>query len=412
MITMLAPKDKPLISIDELLSPDLLKTENLPTFSELSINFLAQLSNKIFEVKHITNFPELVALAYWIRKTNISTIIKNFSKEINSSEIITPRGVAFHIAPSNVDSIFLYSWALSLLVGNINIVRISQNVGSQLALLLLFINDLMKEEQWNEIKKRNFIVTYPHDDQINSVLSANCDIRILWGGDETINKIRKFPSKATTKEIPFADKFSYTIIDSSKYLALNDYRKEQLAKQFYNDAYWFDQMACSSPRFVYFTGSKKKNTLASKTFWFQLEAELVNREKSDSMGIAMNKLVHLYETASTSNSMQFTTGLSIIKPTVVRIPKIDINKFRDNCGGGFFYECFLESIDNLAELVQSNDQTLSYFGFSKSKLKNFIKKVNGKGVDRVVPIGQALQFDQIWDGYSLLSELTRKIALR
>jgi hypothetical protein len=408
---MLAPKEKPLLSIDELISEELLKTETLLTFSELSISFLAQLSNKIFEVKHITNFPELVALAYWIRKTNIATIIKNFSKEINSSEIITPRGIAFHIAPSNVDSIFLYSWALSLIVGNINIVRISQNVGPQLALLLLFINDLMKEEQWSEIRKRNFIITYPHEDRINSILSSNCDIRILWGGDETIKKIRNFPSKATTKEIPFADKFSYTIIDSGKYLALNDYRKDQLAKQFYNDSYWFDQMACSSPRFVYFVGSKKKNKIASDTFWRQLEFELVNREKSDSMGIAMNKLVHLYETASSSNSMELSSGLSIVKPTVVRISKSNANEFRENCGGGFFYECFIDSIDHLVDLVKQNDQTLSYFGFSKNKLKNFIKKVNGKGIDRIVPIGQALNFSPTWDGYSLLHELTKKVNL-
>jgi hypothetical protein len=30
-------------------------------------------------------------------------------------------------------------------------------------------------------------------------------------------------------------------------------------------------------------------------------------------------------------------------------------------------------------------------------------------VDRIVPVGQALQFQRFWDGYDLLQELTRHV---
>ncbi|HRI47730.1 MAG TPA: acyl-CoA reductase [Ignavibacteriaceae bacterium] len=411
MITVLAPKDKGFLIVDQLINEKLLNLELLPSFSQLALDFLSQLSNKIFEVKHITNFPELVALAYWIRKANISSIIKNFQKNVDPDSIITPRGIAFHIAPSNVDSIFLYSWALSMLVGNINIIRITQNYSPQIALLLLFINDLMKEKQWEEITERNIIITYAHDDKINERLSSIADVRVLWGGDSTVQAIRKFSTKPTTKEVPFSDKFSYTVIDSKKYIALNDYRREQLAKQFYNDSYWFDQLACSSPRFVYFSGIKKKNLEASHLFWDSLSKELQNRETSESMGLAMNKLVYMYETASVGDSKKVVSELNIAKPTVIRIDKNEINSFRDSCGGGFFFETFIESLDELSLLTKSNDQTLTYFGFNKAKLRNLIKSVNGKGIDRVVPIGHALNFSPLWDGYSLLDEFTRKVHL-
>ena len=36
-----------------------------------------------------------------------------------------PRGLVFHVPPANVDTIFVYSWALSALAGNSNVVRIS-----------------------------------------------------------------------------------------------------------------------------------------------------------------------------------------------------------------------------------------------------------------------------------------------
>ena len=34
-----------------------------------------------------------------------------------------------------------------------------------------------------------------------------------------------------------------------------------------------------------------------------------------------------------------------------------------------------------------------------------------KGIDRVVPIGKTMDFDFIWDGYDLISQLTRIIKM-
>ena len=33
----------------------------------------------------------------------------------------------------------------------------------------------------------------------------------------------------------------------------------------------------------------------------------------------------------------------------------------------------------------------------------------GRGIDRIVPFGQALSFGTLWDGFDLLAELTRTI---
>jgi len=38
--------------------------------------------------------------------------------------------------------------------------------------------------------------------------------------------------------------------------------------------------------------------------------------------------------------------------------------------------------------------------------------VGGRGIDRVVPFGQALSFASVWDGYDLLTEFTRLTTLR
>ena len=44
-------------------------------------------------------------------------------------------------------------------------------------------------------------------------------------------------------------------------------------------------------------------------------------------------------------------------------------------------------------------------------MKNFIAKSGNEGIDRAVPIGQALNVGLVWDGYEIISALTRKIVI-
>ena len=410
-ISIFAPKLVDEISIESILNNDFLTKPRLSPFSDNSIYFLSELSKRILESDNIKSFAELVALAYWLRKANLFSVINDFKRGIFNEDILTPRGLAFHVAPSNVDSIFIYSWALSLLAGNSNIVRVTQNLNPQLELLLKIIRELMIDSKWHEISERNLIITYPHDNEINKYISAAADLRIIWGGDDTINSIKSLPSKPTTKDISFADKFSYTVINCSEYVKLNDSEKLKLANNFFNDSYWFNQMACSSPRFVFFAGDQNKCEGASKDFWEYLRNELDRKNLTDSIDVAMEKLVYLYESFSLAENAFSSVKINKNNPTVARIGINEIRRFNETCGGGFFFECFIENIFDLKKIVTHKDQTLSYFGFNKELINEFISEVNGVGIDRVVPIGQALNFSPTWDGYYLLNELTKRVSI-
>ena len=52
---------------------------------------------------------------------------------------------------------------------------------------------------------------------------------------------------------------------------------------------------------------------------------------------------------------------------------------------------------------------MAYFGFSQNELKSFILKNNLFGIDRIVPIGKALEIDIVWDGYEVVKNLSRVI---
>jgi hypothetical protein len=76
-------------------------------------------------------------------------------------------------------------------------------------------------------------------------------------------------------------------------------------------------------------------------------------------------------------------------------------------GVGTFPQAQVESLTELVSVVERRDQTVSHFGFGADELVSFAEQLAGRGVDRLVPIGEALTFSSVWDGYDLLREFTR-----
>ena len=84
--------------------------------------------------------------------------------------------------------------------------------------------------------------------------------------------------------------------------------------------------------------------------------------------------------------------------------------FRDDHPGNCsLVQFFLPQLVDLARHIKSEDQTLSVYGFSAGEVGELLASLTNRGLDRVVPIGQALEFGNIWDGIDLLESMSRKI---
>jgi hypothetical protein len=82
---------------------------------------------------------------------------------------------------------------------------------------------------------------------------------------------------------------------------------------------------------------------------------------------------------------------------------------REHSGGGLFFSGRIDRLLDLAPVLARKDQTLTYFGFELNELRTFALSLTGKAIDRMVPIGQALQFSRFWDGKDLLREFCRLV---
>ena len=89
-------------------------------------------------------------------------------------------------------------------------------------------------------------------------------MRLIWGGDETIKKFKKFDTNPRCIDLYFSNRYSISVISTDKLKDDKDNNLLKIANNFYNDAFTMDQLGCSSPQAVFFVGKTNSNI---KKFW-------------------------------------------------------------------------------------------------------------------------------------------------
>ena len=79
--------------------------------------------------------------------------------------------------------------------------------------------------------------------------------------------------------------------------------------------------------------------------------------------------------------------------------------------GGYFYEYALNDRRDLFKIINEKYQTITYFGIDAKALQQDLINNNIQGIDRIVPIGKAMDIGPIWDGHDLIRELSREITV-
>lgn len=373
----------------------------LEPFDDRILDFLNIVSKQLLADRDAKAYPDVVTLAFWMRRASVEGLKKRF---VEKSEGLYKRGrgVAFHIAPSNVPVNYAYSLVSGLLCGNANVVRIPSKDFPQVTIINRAICKALDE--CPEMIPYIILVKYGHDNAINEAFSSIADIRIVWGGDATIAELRKSKLKPRATEIVFADRYSLAVVDADVYLTIDN--KALIAKEFYNDTFLTDQNACTSPRIVVWTG--KKIPEAKKIFWSELH-NLVDTQYELQGVQAVNKLTSGYILSVVKDGVKrIAMEDNLIVRMQVETASSDLMDLKDNSGYFFEYNC--KDIMELKDLCNDTRcQTLSYVG-DKSMFVPLIQS-GIAGIDRIVPMGKTMDFDLLWDGYNLFENLTRNIVI-
>lgn len=367
-------------------------------FDERAVSFCGKLSAALLAVKDSRNYPDLLTLAFWLRRSNIQSIRRQYS-DLTSH---LGRGLVFHIAPGNVALSFAYSLATGLLTGNTNIIRMPSRKFEQADIFCEVLRKVSEKEP--ELAERICLIKYPHDKEITDKISSKCHTRIIWGGDNTVNTIRQSPIPPRATEITFANRFSVCLINADRYLS--DYDPKKTAHDFYIDTYLTDQNACSSPRIVFWYGKKAEE--AKKVFWDELWNE-INWYPIAEVTIVNKLLTYCKYAAENKCRMIMEKDCRIMR---VEIRSLDDAVLENIGNSGYFYEYTISDISEILKICTWELQTVSHIGFDADELRKLILSNAPDGVDRIVPVGHTMDFSLIWDGRDIVREMTRMISVQ
>ena len=394
----------------ETLAPDELESRlkamsdlGRPPFSDSSVSVVQTLSAYLLKSDISKKAPQFIALGYWLRSAAIKRLQSEFCGRLPQGHVPTSRGLAFHLPPANVDTLFVYSWVLSYLAGNANIVRLPSELSETTQWLLNTVIDVLREA--NDLSS-NLFCQYDYRSDISKTISTFADLRMVWGGDEKVKQASIYPVRPDGLSLGFSDRKSHSVIKVDAYAALDEIGKDQLAERLYNDIYWFDQLGCGSPRAVLWVGEAGDQ---SKDLYQRLVHLTERKGYGVETGVAISKFAFANSMIASGMAKE---GKAYSNELSVLVAEENADILSDVHGGGMLWDMELTSLDGVLKLVDRHTQTISHYGFEESELVSLASAMVGKGGFRLVPVGSALSFEETWDGIPLLDHMTRRIVVR
>ena len=187
------------------------------------------------------------------------------------------------------------------------------------------------------------------------------------------------------------------MIDASSVIKLNEAELGRLSERVYNDTYLMDQNACSSPHLIIWQGAEKE--FAKEIFWNAVYHKVSMKYQLEA-GSAVEKYTLLCKNAIDLNNIKsFKKYRNYLYRIEINDLIYDIDKYRGKFGHFFEY-------------VNNKYQTMTYFGINKLVLKDLGLENSLLGIDRIVPIGQAMDMGVIWDGYDVVRSLSRVLEVK
>jgi len=383
-----------------LLNPATTTAELQPPFAEQDFAYCQALSEALLKAPQSRDFPDLIALGFWLRQANLKPLLAPYQQ---GQFIRQPLGLVFHSAPANVDSLFVYSGILSLLCGNKNVIRLSSRSGGSTAVLIEKIRALA--EIFPAQNARFQLVQCSYDSAELKALISKVDGRVLWGSDQAIQAQRQLLMPAHARELSFGHKFSLCLLGAEAVLAADHEQLQQLVQLFYRDQLTFAQQGCSSAKAVLWLGEAAQVQQAQQRFWPAL-TELIKQKQPLNSSEQYQALATAQQLImSSEQQLMLTQQQSISRLAVHTLEPVFIHQHQ---GCGLFLELQLSQLAQLNPMLTQAHQTLTVWGIESNELKDWLTSVH-TGLDRVMPVGQALSFSPDWDGVNLIEQFSRKV---
>lgn len=359
--------------------------------------FLQDLSRTILKNRDARAYPDLVTFGYFCRKSSIAQA----RDALSDPHRRIGWGTVVHIAPSNIPVNFAFSLLMGMVAGNSNIVRLPTQTFAQMDLMVQLFDEVAARPEHVGFARETVFVQSERDSPRLKSLVAQAQGLIVWGGDHTVEHFRALPKVPRCVEAYFPNRVSSAILSAQAVLELDEESLAKLCLNFFNDTYLVDQNACSSPNLVLWQGSPVDCNAARVRFWDALNRHLGSTYKLDPMA----RIERSLDVMALVEMMQTTLDVARDHDDIWRLS--DGRLREQTLRFGMFLEIDINELAQVSTLLRDNEQTISIFGIDLELVFEALKE-DLACVDRIVPVGGALNIGFHWDGREMLSLFSRK----
>ena len=364
---------------------DSFKTEN--SFSRKRLKLLEDFYSELKLLK--SNF-EAISLSLYLR-----SLLKLSFSEIYPKNAYG-LGIVVHYGPGNLPINSIYSWITGFICGNINVVRSSTKTTTQQLEIIKLVSNLCRKNSFLDI----FFISKDAD-EFAKLTSKYCQARIIWGSNTVVNIIRKLDCKPNCRDIIFSDRKAAALLNFDLIDTYSNNRKKFLISALANDLFYANSQPCTSPSVLFLISkNNNKEILLGKIKDLLIDAEeLANKKESWNLSSFSNQIQHLQYYAVDENQPVFLDcNSSKFKLAIVSNPTFQKRLFRT------FEIVLAKNFDDLKEETLMNFNIFICDGLNEEQ-KLVLSSINN--CTKVTSVGNAHQFNLIWDGIDTVRSLIR-----
>lgn len=316
------------------------------------------------------------------------------------------RGLVCHWLAGNVQILGMFALVQSIISKNVNLLKVSsRDDGVFTDILSEFKGVSYTTETGHTILGEDLLKTISvvyfnrYADKLGEEMSKQADVRIAWGGRESVETVSGYPARYDAETVIFGPKLSYSVIAKEELSSVQEAKK--LARKVSVDVSVFDQTGCASPHNLYI---EEGGVVSPEKFCEILGESMTKTElqipkplMTPEQVSQIHSIRGVYDfkgVVKGSDTMSWTILLDdldeIDKPVYSRV--LFVHKVR--------------SIFDSLKYIDENTQTIGVAA-PTGKAIEYATEATKRGVMRLPLIGRMLNFEMPWDGIFLFDRLVK-----
>lgn len=316
------------------------------------------------------------------------------------------RGLVCHWLAGNVQILGMFALVQSIISKNVNLLKVSSRDDGVFTDILNEFKGVSYTTEadytitGDDLLKTISVVYFSrHAGKLGEEMSKEADVRIAWGGRESVETVSGYPARYDAETVIFGPKLSYSVIAKEELSSVQEAKK--LARKISVDVSVFDQTGCASPHNLYIeeggvVSPEEFSDILSDSMTkteFQIPKPLMSPEQVSQIH-SIRGVYDFKGTVKGSETMSWTILLDdldeIDKPVYSRV-------------------LFVHKVKNIMDSLKYIDENTQTIGIAAptEKALEFATKATRRGVMRLPLIGRMLNFEMPWDGIFLFDRLVK-----